>query len=366
MYIGVNDQAKKVSNAYIGINGQAKQISKIYIGDINNKAKLAWQNFNGEIVNINDEKYQNLIFKDLNALVFDYSFGNDVVYTVPKTGIYRLELISSFTQSAPSKVYNNSGMLYGGELNINNITYSLQGYPSRTFTFEAKNCIDQQLTLSFPTEEELMVKGLRLGRGSSYGVQYMHLAKGQRIIMQWYNAKSYEVESTQMKIKISDNADLILGFNGGDSVNKHTFTENWAETSLSPYTDGYNTDPWYNIFDINKYRGKNSAIKLETDGSKFINVDAALSEFIFNDTGNAFNYMLYTQDQYIENADKCNQLGLGADTTMSAVGNYSMGLTLQFSKNYDTVQIIISSSNIVFNPYPGCFRITPASISTED
>ena len=71
MYIGVNDQAKKVSNAYIGINGQAKQISKIYIGDINNKAKLAWQNFSGEIIDINDEKYNDLNFKNLNSLIFN-------------------------------------------------------------------------------------------------------------------------------------------------------------------------------------------------------------------------------------------------------------------------------------------------------
>lgn len=361
MYIGVNDQAKKVSNAYIGINGQAKQISKIYIGDINNKAKLAWQNFSGEIIDINDEKYNDLNFKNLNSLIFNKNLENEVVYTIPETGIYKIELISPFTQSFLSKYYRNSNMLFGGKIQINNTEYSLQNYGSRIFTLTPKDCLNNYLTLSLAEP----LKALKLGRGSSYGAQYMNLAKGQKIKMEWINTNNIHTEPSYLIVNIDNNEKLKLEFEGGDSLNKHNFL-NCVEDSLDySYWQDNNMDGLFNTFNLDYYYGNDNNIKLQTDGYKFINVDNTLKNFdIIN--SDERSYTIISQDQSVMNSDTCNQLGLGAPQEMSAIGNYAMYLTLTFSENYDKVQISIGNDNSIVDAYHGCFRITPASIKTEE
>ena len=47
IYLGQNDQSKKVSKIYLGINGQAKKVKKAYIG-VNDQSKLFYINKNIE------------------------------------------------------------------------------------------------------------------------------------------------------------------------------------------------------------------------------------------------------------------------------------------------------------------------------
>lgn len=57
MYIGVGNQARKVSNIYIGVDGKARCVKNIWIGDANGKARLCYTYAVSNTVRINDTDY---------------------------------------------------------------------------------------------------------------------------------------------------------------------------------------------------------------------------------------------------------------------------------------------------------------------
>ena len=344
MYIGANNEPKKVSNAYISVNGQMKSVSKIYVGDSLRVPKMAWQAFNGEIIN----NYQDLLFNDLEAKIVTKPVGeNNEYYIIPEDGIYRLEIISPSTQDFMSQLYRRKNMMISGEIQINNTSYSLSGYPNRIWNIKAS----EGKKLSISTLQP--IQGHGLGRGSSYGVQYMKLQKGQIIEMNWllFDYVISNPQVSELNLNVKNNNKLAMNFWGGDSANNHRFN-NCAYFELSSYDNEGKTD--INSFSID-------TINLTSNNKEFTNLDTALQDFsVNNNSDGTQTYMLYTQDQYIENSPMCKKLGLGADDFGSAIGNYSLYLMLTFSQNYDSVQIEIGSNNSFSGNYPGCFRITPA------
>lgn len=338
MYIGVDNKAKKVNNSYIGVNGQAKKVSKIYIGDANSIARLAWENIQGEIIDITDKTP---IFDNTKAYIFNKPSGENVFsYTVPETGMYRIETITPATQDVMSEKYQNQGMMLSGTLVINSEqNYPLQGYDKHYVNINGKAYANKTITIGL---QDSPIKGYSLGRGSSYGAQYMKLNKGQKIEMGWYDD---QMPDYLMDFKVLNNSKLSLEFSGGDSLNKHYF-RNYAAEDQSPISNQYHT------FSFN-------TINLPVDKDGVINIENILNNNDFQKLSD-YSYAIYSQDQYVYNSDKCNALGLGEMDYTSAIGNYSLYLMLDFSTDYKTVKVTVGSTNSYSGrTFEGCFRITP-------
>lgn len=100
IYLGQNNQSKKISKIYLGINGQAKTIKKAYIG-VNNQSKLFYINKNIEnndyqqvqyIYTEHGSGYINLNLKpdDNTRLLIEFEFPSSGYYygRVPFFGCY--------------------------------------------------------------------------------------------------------------------------------------------------------------------------------------------------------------------------------------------------------------------------------------
>ena len=388
MYIGVNNQAKKVSNAYIGVNGQAKQISKIYVG-VNNQAKLAWENYSPY-----EKLPENVSFINLNASVFYKPETNYLNYIIPETNWYQIELISPFTQS----LYSVLNEPFGGTLYITNGEFAFDEDGTITggksintddeVYYEAINLQEQKNfsiekgtkdTLS--TYKHFQVKldnfyGPVLGRGSSYGKKILKLEKGQKIRLFWidygYDTKNPTFWGKALKMSFPDTNIQDIMFQQ-TLTNAHEFI-GVDDTDFAPYHDKENENNQFISLSTSDHPFEEEAndgiITLKTDSRrrKFIDLDTTLSEFdVLGET--LKKYGIYTQSQTVINSLTCQKLNLGCDQGQGTIGNYSLDLIFDFDNatSNQMVQISTHQSGILYeeNVFPGCFRITPASIAIE-
>ena len=372
MYIGVNDQAKKVSNAYIGVNGQAKQISKIYVG-VNGQAKLAWENFSPF-----EELPSNLEFNNLNALILNKEEKKYINYLVPETNWYQIELISPFTESLLNltKGLQQGTIEYAfGELkddNVNSIDLTnTVDYASEII--RAKSCPSSGLKqLQFKVNN---LVGPNLGRGSSYGSKILKLRKGETIRFSWLdygytNFSSEEQWGRQLKVAFPNSPKINELRFYSNPANKHEFLGvDQTQTDFSPILNGEDNTHLLNLSTNDVLEEDENGIitlKINSARTKFYGVTNSLEDKF--ETINLTNkvYGIYDTSNTIINSKKCQELGLGSNQNENGVGNASIYFNLDFSPDYRSLQFKAGQKReLTGEIFPGCFRITPATIKNN-
>lgn len=371
MYIGVNDQAKKVSNAYIGVNGQAKQISKIYVG-VNGQAKLAWENFSP----FEEELPSNLEFNNLNAVILNKEEKKYINYLVPETNWYQIELISPFTESLlnltkglqQGTIEYAFGELKDDNINVIDLTNTVD-YASEII--RAKSCPSSGLKqLQFKVNN---LVGPSLGRGSSYASKILKLKKGETIRFSWLdygytNFSSEEQWGRQLKVAFPNSPKINELRFYSNPANKHEFL-NVDQTDFSPISTGEDDTHLLNLSTNDVLEEDENGIitlKINSTRTKFYGVTNSLEDKF--ETINSMNkvYGIYNTSNTIINSKKCQELGLGSNQNENGVGNASIYFNLNFSLDYKYLQFEAGQKRkLTGEIFPGCFRITPATIKNN-
>ena len=76
--IGVNNVARKVTNAYVGIDGKARKVKAVYVGDANGKARLVWQSVVAKLVKFISSIYKGYCSYTHQYISYDSNFNRSI------------------------------------------------------------------------------------------------------------------------------------------------------------------------------------------------------------------------------------------------------------------------------------------------